>query len=118
MENVASMAKRGFIASAFSGNFAGRSRAVWRVGTTVVGWGRPANLDYAHRAAPPRTGALTAVCEWAAVLILAERGCGEAQPQRVNTRNSLVLCGSAAAGRDDTAALQVKMRIAARAQAA
>ncbi len=44
--------------------------------------------------------------------ILGERGCGEAQPQRENARNNLVSCGEAAAGRNDTAALRVKMRIA------
>ena len=45
-----------------------------------------------------------------AILILVERGCVEDQPPRVKTRNSPHLCGHAAAGRDDTAALRVKMR--------
>ena len=34
------------------------------------------------------------------------------QPQRFPARSCLVLCGRAAAGRDDTAALRVRMRIA------
>jgi len=48
----------------------------------------------------------------AAIFILEEPGCVEDQPQRVDTRNSLVLCERAAVGRDDTAALRAKMRIA------
>jgi hypothetical protein len=44
------------------------------------------------------------------------RLCAKHQPQRVDMPNRLVLCGRAAAGRDDTAALLVKMRIAVRVQ--
>jgi hypothetical protein len=42
------------------------------------------------------------------------RLCAKHQPQRVDMQNRLVLCGRAAAGRDDTAALLVKIRTAAR----
>jgi hypothetical protein len=47
-------------------------------------------------------------------LILAERGGVEDQPQRVDKRNRLGFHQLAAAGRDDTAALRVKMKIAER----
>jgi len=40
------------------------------------------------------------------------RLCRPDQPQRFPARSCLVLCGRAAAGRDDTAALRVRMRIA------
>ena len=40
------------------------------------------------------------------------RLCAKHQPQRVETQNRLMVCGRAAAGRDNTAALRVKMRIA------
>jgi hypothetical protein len=42
------------------------------------------------------------------------RLCAKHQPQRVDARERLVLRGHAAVGRDDTAALRVKMRIADR----
>ncbi len=40
------------------------------------------------------------------------RLCAKHQPQRVGKQKRLVLCGRAAAGRDDTAALRGKMRTA------
>ena len=48
-----------------------------------------------------------------AILIFAERGCVEDQPQCVEPKKNLVLCGQAAAGRGDTAVLRAQMRIAA-----
>ena len=44
--------------------------------------------------------------------IVGARLCAKHQPQRVDKQNRLMLCGRAAAGRDDTAALRGKIRIA------